>query len=170
MLYDVTVPQFIKMLENLNRFFDKASATAEAKKFDVAVLLGSRLSPDQFPLIRQVQTACDTAKLASARLTGKDAPVNQDTEKTLEELRARIEGTVAWLRTISREDFAGAEERRISQPRWQGRSLSGAEYAVHHAIPNFYFHVTTTYAILRHNGVDLGKMDFLGALPFRDPS
>jgi uncharacterized protein len=170
MLYDITVTQFTKMLQNLDRMFDKAAAHADAKKFDVAVLLGSRLSPDQFALVRQVQTACDTAKLANARLTGKDAPVNDDSEETVDELRARIGGTVAWIGTLRREDFAGAEERRISQPRWAGKSLSGSEYAIQHAMPNFYFHVTTAYAILRHNGVDVGKMDFLGALPFRHPS
>ena len=169
MLYDVTVPQFTKMLQNLSRFFDKATAHADAKKFDVAVLLGSRLAPDQFALTRQVQVACDTAKLATARLTGKQAPTHADTEQTLDELRARIDSTIAWLGSLSREDFEGADERRITQPRWNGKSLSGAEYAVQHAIPNFYFHVATAYAILRHNGVDVGKMDYLGALPFRQP-
>jgi uncharacterized protein len=170
MLYDLTVPQFTKMLQNLARFFDKAAAHADQKKFDVNVLLQSRLAPDQFPLVRQVQVACDTAKLATARLTGREAPSHPDTEQTLDQLRARVESTIAYLSTATREDFAQAAERRITQPRWNGRSLSGAEYAVQHALPNFYFHVTTAYALLRHNGVDLGKMDYLGALPFRDPA
>jgi hypothetical protein len=170
MLYDVTVPQFTRMLQNLNRFFDKAVAHADAKKYDPSVLLTARLAPDQFALIRQVQIACDTAKLATARLTGREAPSHPDTEQTLAELRARIESTIAYLDTARREDFVGAEERRITQPRWNGRSLSGTDYAFTHALPNFYFHVTTAYAILRHNGVDLGKMDYLGSLPFRDPA
>lgn len=168
MLYDVTVPQFTKMLQNLSRFFDKAVAHADAKRFDVSILLESRLAPDQYSLTRQVQTACDTAKLATARLTGKQAPSHPDTEKTLDELRARIQSTIAWLGSLRPEDFEGAEERRVTRPHWQGKSLSGTEYAIQHAIPNFYFHVTTAYAILRHNGVDLGKMDFLGPLPFRN--
>ena len=168
MLYDLTVPQFKKMLQNLSRFFDKAEAHAEARKFDVQVLLDSRLAPDQFALVRQVQMSCDTAKLGVARLTGKTAPVHDDTEKTLPELKARIESVIAWLDTVTPADFEGAAERRISQPRWEGKTLSGAEYAVNHMIPNFYFHVTTAYAILRHNGVDVGKRDYLGPMPFRE--
>ena len=112
--------------------------------------------------------SCDTAKLGVARLTGKTAPVHEDTEKTLPELKARIESVIAWLDTVTPADFEGAAERRISQPRWEGKSLSGAEYAVNHMIPNLYFHVTTAYAILRHNGVDVGKRDYLGPMPFRE--
>lgn len=169
MLYDATIPQFTKMLKNLSAFFDKAAAHAELKKFDVDVLLNTRLAPDQFPLVRQVQIACDTAKLGVSRLTGRDAPTHDDAEKTLPELRARIESVIAWLATVAPEDFAGAEQRRITQPRWAGKSLSGAEFAQQHVIPNFYFHVTTTYAILRANGVDVGKKDYLGPMPYREP-
>jgi hypothetical protein len=170
MLHDVTVPQFTKMLHNLSGLFDKATAHAEAKKFDVDILLNARLAPDQFPLIRQVQIACDTAKLGVSRLTGKDAPVHEDNEKTVAEAKARIESVIGWLSTVAASDFADAARRRITQPRWNGKWMSGEEYALQHVIPNFYFHVTTVYAILRHNGVDVGKKDYLGAMPFREPT
>ncbi|WP_039914754.1 DUF1993 domain-containing protein [Cellvibrio mixtus] len=169
MFYDLTVVQFSKILNNLNNFLDKAAAHAEAKKYDVSVLLNSRLAPDQFNLIRQVQIACDTAKLGVARLTGKVelAPVHADTETTLPELKARIQAVLDYLATFTPADFAETAERHISQPRWEGKYLTGYEFAIQHAIPNIYFHVTTAYAILRHNGVDLGKKDYLGSLPYK---
>lgn len=167
MLYEITVPPFIKALGNLKTFLEKGNQFAETKKFSVENLLNARLAPDQFSLTRQVQIACDTAKLGVARLTGKNAPPFEDTEKTLPELYARIDKTVAYLNTVTPEDFAGADTRRVSTPRWEGKSLSGTEYALHHAIPNFYFHLATAYAILRHNGVDLGKKDYLGDLPLK---
>jgi hypothetical protein len=167
MLFEITVPQFTKTLHNLSLILDKATTHAEAKKFDVEVLLNSRLAPDQFNLIRQVQIAADTAKLYVARLSGKDAPVFEDTEKTLPELKARLEKTIGYLNGFSAKDFVGAEERKITQPRWEGKYLTGLEYATQHAIPNLYFHVTTAYAILRHNGVDIGKKDYLGEMPFK---
>jgi hypothetical protein len=169
MLYDLTVVQFDKMLGNLSSFLDKGAAYADSKKFDVTVLLNSRLAPDQFNLIRQVQIACDTAKLGVARLTGKveSAPVHPDTETTLAELQARIKAVREYLSGFSKEDFAGAEERKVSQPRWEGKYLTGYEFAIQHAIPNLYFHVTTAYAIMRHNGVDLGKKDYLGNIPYK---
>lgn len=168
MLFDVTVPQFIKTLHNLSACLDKGAAYADTKKFEFEVLLQSRLAPDQFALLRQVQIACDTAKLGLARLAGKEAPSHPDTEKTLGELKARIDSTVSFLQTFTAADLTNAAERRVTQPRWNGKTLSGLEFAVQHMIPNFYFHVTTAYAILRHNGVDVGKKDYLGALPFRD--
>lgn len=170
MLYDLTVVQFDKMLGNLSIILDKGAAFAEVKKFDVTVLLNSRLAPDQFNLIRQVQIACDTAKLGVARLTGKveSAPVHPDTETTLAELQVRIKAVRQYLSEFSAADFAGAEERKISQPRWEGKYLTGLEFAIQHAIPNIYFHVTTAYAILRHNGVDLGKKDYLGNMPYKN--
>ena len=169
MLYDMTVPQFTKMLSNLNLILNKAQAHADAKKFEVDVLLNSRLAPDQFNFIRQVQVACDTAKLGAARLTGKDkeAPVHDDKEKTLAELKARIESTISYLNTFTANDFKGAFERKISQPRWEGKYLSGLEFVTQHALPNLYFHVTTAYSILRHNGVEIGKKDYLGPMPFK---
>ncbi len=167
MLYEITVPQFMKMLRNLNTLLGKADAFAEGKKIDVGVLLTSRLAPDQFNLIRQIQIACDTAKLAASRLTGKEAPIHDDNEISLPQLRSRIEHVISYLATMSPADFQGAEERKVSQPRWEGKWLNGKEFATQHAIPNVYFHITTAYSILRHNGVDIGKKDYLGEMPFK---
>ena len=167
MLYEITVPQFTKMLHNLSHIIDKAVQNSTERKFDIDVLLNSRLAPDQFNFIRQVQIACDTAKLYASRMTGTEAPVNEDTEKTLPEVKARIEQTIGYLNTFKAEDFKGAEERKISQPRWEGKYLTGFEFATQHAIPNMYFHVTTAYAILRHSGVPVGKKDYLGEMPYK---
>lgn len=169
MLYDLTVVQFSKMLNNLNAILDKAALAAEAKKYDVSVLLNARLAPDQFNLIRQVQIACDTAKIGVARLAGvvDSAPKHDDSETTLAELKTRIAQTLDYLNSFKAEDLAEAAERQISQPRWEGKYLTGLEFAIQHAIPNIYFHVTTAYAILRHNGVDVGKKDYLGAMPYK---
>ncbi len=167
MLYEMTIPQFTKMLHNLSLFLNKAETLAETKKFEVDVLLNSRLAPDQFNFIRQVQIACDTAKLGASRLTGKECPTHADTERSLPELKGRIESVMGYLNGITAKDFVGAEERKVTQPRWEGKFLTGTEYAVHHMIPNMYFHVTTAYAILRHNGVEVGKKDYLGEIPFR---
>lgn len=169
MLYELTVVQFSKMLNNLSAILAKGAQFAEAKKADVNVLLNSRLAVDQFNLTRQVQIACDTAKLGVARLTGKEssAPKHEDGDATLAELQARIQSVVAYLAEFTPEDFADAATRKISQPRWEGKYLTGLEFAIQHAIPNIYFHVTTAYAILRHNGVDVGKKDFLGAMPYK---
>jgi uncharacterized protein len=167
MLFEITVPQFIRTLNNLLTFIEKAEGHAKAKNFDTQILMSSRLAPDMFPFIKQVQIACDTAKLCASRLSGKEAPVNDDSEKTVDEIKERIRQTVKYLETFSAEDFGGAEMKTISQPRWEGKYLTGKEYVIHHAIPNIYFHVTTAYAILRHNGVDIGKKDYLGELPFK---
>jgi hypothetical protein len=167
MLYEITIPQFTKMLQNLNKILDKAALYAEAKKFDSEVLLNDRLFPDQFNFIRQIQIACDTAKLGASRLTGKEAPTHEDKEKTLPELKARIESVITYLGTFSESDFKGAEERKISQPRWEGKYLTGKEFVLQHALPNLYFHITTAYSILRHNGVEVGKKDYLGAMPYK---
>jgi uncharacterized protein len=168
MYYDLTVTQFSKMLNNLATILDKAVSHADAKKFDAEVLLNSRLAPDQFNFIRQVQIACDSANLGVSRLTGKEAPKHDDSEKTIGDLKKRIDETVAFLKTVSEKDFDGAAERKISQPRWEGKWLSGHEFMVQHAIPNVYFHVTTAYSILRHNGVEVGKKDYLGAMPYKN--
>lgn len=167
MLFQITVPQFIKMLGNLNAILDKAQAFADAKKIDSEVLMQSRLAPDQFNFIRQVQIACDTAKLGASRLTGKEAPTHADTEKTLPELKARIESTITYLDKFTAQDFAESATRHISQPRWEGQYLTGEEFAQQHALPNLYFHITTAYAILRHNGVEIGKKDYLGKMPYK---
>jgi uncharacterized protein len=169
MLHDITITQFAKMLQNLSQLLDKAATYCSAKKIEPEVLLGTRLAPDQFNLMRQIQVACDTAKTGAARLTGTEAPAHADEEKTLADVKARIDKVIAYLQTFSAKDFAGAEERRISQPRWAGKSLSGQEFALQHMIPNFYFHVTTAYSILRHSGVDIGKRDYLGPMPYKDP-
>jgi hypothetical protein len=167
MLYEITVNQFVKMLNNLSRFLDKGAQYADSKKIAMEVLLNSRLAPDQFNLIRQVQIACDTAKFSAARLTGKEPPVHEDKEVTLADLKTRIQLVVTYLKTFKESDFKGAEERKVTQPRWEGKYLWGSEFVSQHVIPNFYFHVTTAYSILRHNGVDVGKKDFLGDLPMK---
>ncbi len=167
MLFDIVNTQFVKMLENLSNCLDKAAKLAETKKFDMDVLLQSRLAPDQFQLMRQIQIACDTAKLVTARLTAKEAPTFADDEKTLAQAKERISKTVSYLRQFQAKDYAGAEERRVTQTRWEGKSLSGYEYIIQHAVPNLYFHVTTAYSILRHNGVEVGKKDFLGPIPLK---
>jgi hypothetical protein len=169
MYYDLTIAQFIKTLTNLNSMLDKAAGFADSKKFEVEVLLKSRLAPDQFNFIRQIQIACDTAKLGASRLTGKAAPVQEDNEKTLNDIKARIESVIKYLGEFKPEDFKSAATASITQPRWEGKTLTGEQYTIHHIIPNFYFHVTTAYAILRHNGVDIGKKDYLGAMPYKLP-
>jgi len=168
MNYEIVVMQFSKTLSNLSRLLDKGVTLSETKKFDVEVLLNARLAPDQFNLIRQVQIACDTAKLAASRLTGKEAPVHEDSEKTLPELKARIEKVIGYLQTFTPKDFEkNLDEVRVTQPRWEGKYLNGTEYLIQHAIPNIFFHVTTAYSILRHNGVEVGKKDFLGEMPYK---
>lgn len=169
MYYDLTIVQFTKMLGNLSAILNKAAAHAEAKKFDVTVLLNSRLAPDQFNFIRQIQIACDTAKLGVARLTGKTdtVPVHADTETTLAELQQRIKSVQDYLAGFSAADFAGSETIKVTNPRWEGKHLLGYDFLMQHVIPNFYFHITTAYAILRHNGVDIGKKDYLGSMPYK---
>ena len=156
-----------KMLRHLDGWLTKAAAHAEAKKYDTAVLVQTRLTPDMFPLARQVQSACDTAKFAAARLTGKEAPSHPDTETTFAELSARIGKVVDYLNTFTAADFADVDSRTISLPRWEGKSMTVIDYFVEHAVPNLFFHVTTTYAILRQAGVDIGKRDYLGKLSLR---
>lgn len=167
MSYESTNTQFVNVLNNLLGFLDKAAAYADHKKFDFEVLAQSRLAPDQFPFVRQVQIACDTAKLGASRLTTKEAPPHADTEKTLAEIRQRVESTIQYLKTLSAKDYEGFAARKITTPRWENKYLTGEDYVTHHVIPNFYFHVTTAYAILRHNGVEIGKTDYLGKLPFK---
>ena len=158
-----------KMLGQLEKWLELAEAHAKAKSFDPSVYIDLRLAPDQFAFVRQVQTACDTAKFAAVRLAGKDGPAFPDSERTFDELRARIGATVAFLDTVTAKDYEGAATRVITTPRWEGKVMSGADYFMEHVVPNFYFHLTTAYAILRHNGVNVGKRDFLGAQSRRDP-
>ncbi|HRG97249.1 MAG TPA: DUF1993 domain-containing protein [Polyangiaceae bacterium] len=161
--------QMKKMLGQLDTWLDAAEAHAKAKSFDPAVYLSLRLSPDQFGFAKQVQTACDTAKLAASRLTGKDAPSHADTEATVAELQTRVRSTIAYLDGFSEADYATAATRIITTPRWEGKVMTGADYFMEHAVPNFFFHLTHAYALLRHAGVSVGKRDFLGAQTRRDP-
>lgn len=160
-----SIPQFAKMLGNLDRWLEKAVSYAAARSFDPNVLVEARLAPNQYTLVKQVQAACDGAKFAAAYLSGQKAPSHPDTERTIEELRARIATCIAYLGTVEEKDFAGAEDIRVSPPWMQGAWVKGDRYLSELAIPNFYFHVTTAYSILRHNGVELGKIDFIGGLP-----
>lgn len=167
-MYEATALQLKKMLENLDRWLESASVYATQRGFDPAVLLQARLAPDQYPLLRQIQSACDSAKFLGARLAGKEPPKHPDTETTWEEARARIRKVVDYLGTLDAKDFAGAETRDIALPFLEGKLLSGRDYANEMGLPNFYFHLVTAYAILRHNGVTLGKRDYIGGLTTRD--
>lgn len=167
MIYTITVQSFQKGLKNLLKILETAELHAETKKFPFENLLNARLFPDQFPLTKQIQIACDTAKLCVARISGKEAPKHDDTETNLAELQTRIGSVLQYLQTYTEEDFKSVFEIKVSQPRWEGQYLTGWEYLTQHAIPNFYFHITTAYAILRHNGVEIGKKDYLGEMPFK---
>ena len=162
--HDIFVREPIQMLKAIGKWLDKAEAYATEKKFNPEDLLLSRLAPDQHSLTRQIQSACDSAKSNAARLSGTELPSHPDTEKTILELRARIEKTVAFLETITPGAFDGAGERQITQT-WMGcKHALGADYARQFALPNFHFHIVHAYAILRHNGVPLGKMDYVTEL------
>ncbi len=165
-MYDATVKTGIRMMTNLAGLLDKAAQHAESRKIDPAVFVGARLAPDMFPLARQVQIASDTAKIGAARLAGVEAPAWKDDEQTLPALVDRARRTVTYLETLQSAQFEGAEDRVV---RWKSRStereMPGLAYLLHHLLPNLHFHCTTAYAILRHNGVELGKMDYLGREP-----
>jgi hypothetical protein len=161
-VHDVTVGQFSRGLVNLKGVLQKAGTFAEQKKIEFSVLMQSRLAPDQFPLSRQVQIACDTAKTCCATLAGLAAPVMEDKEQSCDELMERIDRTIAFLQTIKAEQLADFEKRNFTSARRAGLHLPGRDYLHQHAIPNFYFHMTTAYSILRANGVDVGKRDYLG--------
>jgi hypothetical protein len=168
-MYFDTLGQMKKQLGQMDKWLAIATTYAETKKFDPNVLVTARLAPDQFAFARQVQAACDTAKLAASRLTGKDAPAQPDTEATLPELSARIKATLAYLEGFTAKDFDGADQRTVTQPRWEGKIMTAHDYFLEHALPNFYFHLMTAYSLLRHNGVPVGKRDYLGALSQRLP-
>jgi hypothetical protein len=162
-LYSMSVESFVSMLKNLSNLLDKGVKHAEAKKFDPSVLLQSRLAPDMHPLLRQVQIACDAAKNCVPRLAGQDPIKIEDNEKTIDELKARIAKTIDYLNSFDASAINGNEARELKIPAGPDRTLefNGLDYLRFFALPNFYFHVTTTYAILRHNGVELGKRDYL---------
>lgn len=159
--------QQVRTLKNLVQLLDKAVPYAQSKKFEYSVLLQSRLAPDMFPLMRQIQIACDTAKFNAARLSGKTAPSHPDEEKTLDEAKVRIQSVITYLESFQESDFRGYHERKITHPRWEEKWMTGADFFVEYAIPNFFFHTVAAYSILRHNGVDVGKTDYLGALSLR---
>ena len=162
-MYQVSVPVFIRALSNLRNVLAKGEAFAEAKKIKPEVLLNDRLCVDMFPLTRQVQIASDMAKGCAARLAGVDVPKYDDNEASFADLHARIEKTVAFLKTFKPEQIDGSEGRDITLPSPRGNmEFKGQEYLLGFVTPNLYFHCTTAYAILRHNGVELGKMDFIG--------
>ena len=164
-----SIPVFEIGLNALSVILDKAEAHAEAKKIDPTVLLNARLFPDMFPLTRQVQIATDQAKNGASRLAGVEAPRFEDNETTLEQLKARVAKTVVYLKTIDGKKIDAAADREITFPLGPTNKghMKGDDYLNHFVLPNFYFHLTAAYAILRHNGVDVGKQDFLGAIPIK---
>jgi hypothetical protein len=164
-MFQMSVPLFLKTLDNLSAILDKGAAFAAARKIDPAVLLGYRLAPDMLNFTRQVQIATDHAKRAGARLAGIEAPVYEDNEASFPDLKARIHKTVAFLNTLEPEQLAGSETREIKlKVGGVDKTLPGQTYFLHNAVPNFFFHVTTAYDILRHCGVEIGKADFIGPL------
>ena len=162
-MYSASVPVFKNMLGNLSYFLDKAQALADARKFDPQVLVDYRLAPDMLPFRKQVQIACDASKNGLARLAGMEAPKFEDNEVTLAELKERIRKTLAFLDSVPRSKVDGCDDKDITFPAGRDitRTLKGEAYLLNVALPNLFFHVTTAYAILRHNGVDLGKGDYL---------
>jgi hypothetical protein len=162
-MYQASIPAFLRMLENLSTILDKAAAHAEAKKIDPAIFVSARLAPDMFPLGRQIKIATDIVKACAARLAGIEVPHFDDNEATFTELQARIAKTAAFLQSVSAEQINGSEDRNIT-PKFGSRELSfsGQDYLFNFVIPNFHFHMTTAYAILRHHGVEIGKYDYTG--------
>ena len=169
-MYTQTFAQMKKQLGQLDKWLGAAGEYAKSKNFDPNILVGMRLAPDMFPLGRQVQICCDSAKLAAHYLSGKAAESQPDTEATLDELRARVQSVIRYLDGFGADDFAGATNKVVSQPRWKGEWMTGQDYLLQHGLPNFFFHLTTTYAILRHNGVPVGKRDFLGPQDKKPPA
>lgn len=164
-LYDFSIPVLIRGLTNISAILDKAAANAAAKKYDTAVLAQARLFPDMHPLTRQVQIACDTAKGAAGRLAGIDVPKHEDTESTFAELKARIAKTLDFLKTVTPAQLQDAEGRTIEIKFPSGNwKFTATAYLVDFVLPNFYFHISMVYALLRKNGVDVGKSDFLGPI------
>jgi uncharacterized protein len=164
-LYEASVPALQQSLGALGRILEKAEAHATARKLEPAALLQARLYPDMFAFTRQVQIACDFAKGMSARLAGVEVPSDPDTEQSFAELRARVAKTLAFIGSLDAAKFVGSEAREIvlrpGTPK--ERRFHGKAYLLHYALPQFYFHVTTAYALLRHNGVEIGKLDYMGA-------
>lgn len=164
-MYSASVPVFVRMFGNLLVWLDKAEAHAAARKFEPSVLLAARLAPDMLPFSKQIQIASDTAKFGVARLAGVESPKFEDNETTLDELRERVRKTLAFVQSVPAGLIEGTEEKDVVIPRRDGPiTLKGEFYLKHYVLPNLYFHLTTAYALLRHNGVELGKSDYLGGL------
>lgn len=162
-MYQASVPRFVSSLTNLSNILDKAQTHVDARKLDPAALTSYRLFPDMLPFTKQVQIACDTAKGAVARLAGIELPVFEDNEKTLAELQARIAKTLTFIQSVTAQQIDGSEDKEIVVKRGDKEThYKGLQFLLGHAIPNIYFHVTTAYNILRHNGIDIGKRDYLG--------
>jgi hypothetical protein len=164
-MYQASVPVFLRMLTNLRSVLDKAATHAHAKKIDESAFIDARLYPDMFALTRQVQLACDFGAGTGARLAGKEAPVFDNTAKSFADLATRVDAAIEYLGMLSPAEIDGSEGREIVRPiRGQPKAFTGINYLLRFALPNFFFHVTAAYAILRHNGVEIGKGDFVGAL------
>jgi uncharacterized protein len=162
-MYQASAPRFVNMLGNLSAILDKAQSHVEARKIDSAALTAFRLFPDMLPMTRQVQIACDAAKGAVARLAGVDIPKHEDTEQTFAELKARIAKTIEFVRSVKPAQLDGTEDKDITVTvGGKDTTFKGMQFLLGRALPNLYFHVTTTYNILRHNGVEIGKRDYLG--------
>ena len=167
-MYYHVILQYAQALRNVDGWLDKAEQHAAAKKFDIQVLMTSRLAPDMAAFVYQVQSACDYAKGAAALLSGQTPPRHEDDEQTIDEVRARIRKTVVFTESVTEAQYAGTCERKISLSWMPGKVIGGEDYLTQITIPNVFFHVSMAYAILRHNGVDVGKMDFLGPMNFVD--
>ncbi|HEX7436902.1 MAG TPA: DUF1993 domain-containing protein [Caldimonas sp.] len=164
-MHSASVPIFVRMLGNLTVWLDKAEAHAAARKFDTSVYLAARLAPDMLAFTKQIQIACDAVKFGVARLAGVEAPKFEDDEASFADLRARIAKTLDFVQSVPASRLDGTEAKDVVVPRRDGSmTLKGEVYLKHYVLPNFFFHLTTAYALLRHNGVELGKADFLGAL------
>jgi len=165
-MHSASVPIFVRMFANATQWLDKAEAFARAKKFEPEILLAARLAPDMLPLTTQIQIACDAAKFCVARLAGVEGPKFDDDEASLDDLKKRVARTIDYVQSVPAAQIDGSDARSISVPRRGGAvNMPGETYLKHFVLPNFFFHVTTTYALLRHNGVELGKSDFLGPAP-----
>lgn len=169
-MYYHAISQCTQMLKNLEGWLDKAEAHAGVKKFDIGILMTARLAPDMKPLIYQVQSACDYVKAGAAWLSGQTLPKHEDNEQTINEVRDRIRKTISFVDGVSEPQYAGARERKVGMSfAPAGKVLGGEDYLLQMTIPNTFFHIAVAYAILRHNGVNIGKMDFLGPVNWREP-
>jgi len=163
-----TVVQLTKMLNNLSAWLEEGVEYAQKRSFDPTRLLEARLAPDMYPLMQQIQAACDGAKFLAARLSGKEPPNHPDTEKTLDEIRARLKTVIEYCSSFKESDFEGWEGRKVPLSFIPGKGCTTSVFLTSMNVPNTYFHLTMAYAILRHNGVELGKMDYIGSLPTKD--